>query len=167
MASFFFLLGRGPLPKWLGTWVLTDTWQWLVTASLWGLGKPRPPFYFFNSQLQLNLGGLGNVFIIGLKFLLTRNLIVKILTPCHEICGATDNNFSSLSWSVTAWKLTCSRSAEISDPQVCLTVASEGADRAAKRILFCLPESSGALLSDILVSLSWSLATEPRRSQGG
>ena len=48
LASFFFpRLGRGPLSQQWGTWVLTDTWQWLLSASIWGLGKPRPPLFLF------------------------------------------------------------------------------------------------------------------------
>ena len=47
---------------------------------------------FFDIQLQFYMGRLGNVLIVGLQFLLTRNLIMYILTPRHEICGATDNN---------------------------------------------------------------------------
>ena len=55
--------------------------------------KSPPPLlcYFFKIQLQIDLGGLGNVFIVILQFMLTRNLKMKILTPRHEIFGATDN----------------------------------------------------------------------------
>ena len=64
------------------------------------------------------------------------------------------NIFANLSLSVTAWKLTWSRAAEIGDPQVCFTVTSEGAAGAANRFLFCLPESSDAFPLDILVTHS-------------
>ena len=48
---------------------------------------------FFNIHLWFNLDGLGNLLIVGLQFLLTRNPILFILTPRHEICGAKDNKF--------------------------------------------------------------------------
>ena len=74
--------------------------------------------------------------------------------------------FSILSWSVTVWKLTWLWAAEIGDPWVYFAVTSEGAAGAENRVLFCLPDSSDAFLSYIIVSLSWSTATETRRSQG-
>ena len=58
------------------------------------------------------------------------------------------------------------QAAAIRDPRVCSTVTSEGSDGAAKQVFFCLPELSDALLLDILVSLSQSIASEPRRSRG-
>ena len=53
MASFFFRLGQGPLPRWRGTWVLIDTWQWLVSASMWGLRKPRPTLLLFHQPAPI------------------------------------------------------------------------------------------------------------------
>ena len=56
---------------------------------------------------------------------------------------------------------------EIGDPRVYFAVIIEGVSGAANRFLFYLKESYGAFTLDILVSLSRSLATEPRRSRGG
>ena len=74
--------------------------------------------------------------------------------------------FASLTWSVLEWELTWSQAAAIGDPRVFLIVSSEGAAGVAKRVLFCLPELSDAFPSDILVSLSWSFATNLRQSRG-
>ena len=45
---------------------------------------------FFNSQIQFDMVRLGNLFIFGFQFMLTRNLVVYILTPFHKISGATE-----------------------------------------------------------------------------
>ena len=47
----------------------------------------------FNIQLQFDLGRLRDVFIVRFQFMLTRNLIVKIVTSRHEISGAKDSIF--------------------------------------------------------------------------
>ena len=49
--------------------------------------------YLFNSHPQFDLGGLGDVFIFGFHFMLTRNLVLYILMPRHEISGTMDNSF--------------------------------------------------------------------------
>ena len=47
----------------------------------------------FNSYIQFDLGGLGDVFILGFQFLLTINLVVYILTPRHELSRAMEKLF--------------------------------------------------------------------------
>ena len=68
---------------------------------------------FFNSQIQFDMVRLGNLFIFGFQFMLTRNLVVYILTPFHKISGATEKKVANLSWHVTAWELAWLLSAAI------------------------------------------------------
>ena len=51
----------------------------------------------FNRQLQFDLGGLGDVFVVWFEIVLTCNIVMNILAPRHEVSDATDNSFSSLS----------------------------------------------------------------------
>ena len=60
------------------------------------------------------------------------------------------------------YKLTWLRDVAIGDPWICKTFTSEGAVGAKKRVLFCLPESSDAFRSEILISLSINLLRKDR-----
>ena len=50
-------------------------------------------------------------------------------------------------------------------PRVCLTVSSDGTDRVVKRVIFYLPDSSEAFLSEILVSLSLSISRDQTQTK--
>ena len=56
--------------------------------------------------------------------------------------------------------MTWSRTKAIGDLRVCFTLTSEDDAGAAKRVLLYIPDPADAFPSDILVSLSRSLATE-------